>query len=236
MSTVTKRVLVPTVLRGVPYDIYCLIRDHPGNDGYRMTYSDGALEIMSPQHRHEKGGSRLAMIVRAYTAVFGVDCQGAASTTFRRGLPGELKGKGKEPDESFYFAHEALIRDKDDIDLEVDPPPDLWIEVDNRSSSKGRLPLYAALGVPEVWRYRSRRRALWFGLLEGEDYVEVVRSRSLPKLTTALVLDLLDEAARRGETAWDNWMRGWMDSTLRFTAEGEMDRGPAPAPGQAPDT
>jgi Uma2 family endonuclease len=219
MSRVAKMVLVPTVLRGIPYDAYVLIRDYPGNNGYRMTYDDGTLEIMSPQLPHETGAELIGMIVRAYTAVLGIDCRGTRSTTFRRGLPGQLKGKGKEPDASYYFTHAALIRDKDKIDLEVDPPPDLWIEVDNLASSKRRLPLYAALRVPEVWRYRTRRRTLWFGLLQEGTYVEVARSRALPKLTTERVLYLLDEATARGEPAWDNWMRGWMDSTLRFMDE-----------------
>ncbi|MBX6314442.1 MAG: Uma2 family endonuclease [Isosphaeraceae bacterium] len=67
------------------------------------------------------------------------------------------RGSGKEPDESFYFAHEGRIHDKDQIDLTVDPPPDSWIEVDQRGSSRGRLPLYARRSVSEVWRYRVRR-------------------------------------------------------------------------------
>lgn len=229
MSTLTRKIPGPTVLRGVSYDMYLRLRDHPGNDGHRMTYYDGTLEIMSPQFRHEKGGRRIGMIVRAYTAVFGVECQGAGSTTFRRGLPGKLKGKGKEPDESYYFTHATLVRDKEDLDLEVDPPPDLWVEVDNRSRSKGRLPVYAGLGIPEVWRYQPRRRTLWFGLLENGEYAATARSRCLPKLTPEIVLNLLDEAASRGETAWDNWMRGWIDSSLRFMNEG----GPGADPGQA---
>ncbi len=214
MSTIKTRV-VPTVLRGVPYDFYTRLRDDPRNDGLRMTYNDGDLEVMSPQIRHDRGGRHLLFIVRAYATVFNLECESAGSTTFRKGLPGALKGKGKEPDESFYIAHARHVRDKDTIDLEVDPPPDLWIEVDNRGSSRGRLPIYAALGVPEVWRYRPRRRKLWFGLLEGKGYVETDRSRSLPALTPGLVLDLLDEARARGETAWDRWMREWMGVTLR---------------------
>ena len=90
MSTVTKKVLVhvpvpvPTVLRGIPYDTYVLIRDHPDNDGYRMTYYDGTLEIMSPEFRHERGAECLSLVVRAYAAVFDLGYQRAGSTTFRR--------------------------------------------------------------------------------------------------------------------------------------------------------
>lgn len=215
MSTISK-VRAPITLHGVSYDVYARLCEDPRNGGLRMTYFDGTLEIMAPtEFRHEKGSGRLGMIVRAYVAVFQLDCEGARSTTFRRGLPGALKGHGKEPDESFYLAHAADVRNKDSLDLEVDPPPDLWIEVDNQGSSKGKLPLYAALGVPEVWRYRPRRRTLWFGLLEDGAYTETARSRCLPRLIPSVVLELLDEAAQRGESAWDRWMRDWMDTTLR---------------------
>ena len=135
------------------------------------------------------------------------------------GSAGEREGKGKEPDQSFYFHYLEELRHKDFIDLEVDPPPDLWIEVDNRASSAGKLPLYAALGVPEVWRYRPRRRSIWIGRLEGDRYTEVAESRCLPGLTPALLLDLLDEAKKRGQTAWDIWLRAWFAERAGHFAE-----------------
>ena len=217
MKTIIKKVGQPLTLQGVPYDIYAQIRDAPGNAKLRITYYDGVMELMTPlEFRHEYDSESLGMIIRAYAFVFGVDCEGARSTTFRRGTRGELKGKGKEPDLSFYFAgHAELVRGKVTLDLKVDPPPDLWIEIDNRGSSKASLPLYAELGVPEVWRYWTRRRKLWFGRLENGNYVEVDRSLSLPKLTPTHVLELIDETRKRGQTAWDRWMRNWMDTTLR---------------------
>ena len=36
-----------TVLHGVTWDDYVRFRDDPENDGSRMTYSDGVLEIMT---------------------------------------------------------------------------------------------------------------------------------------------------------------------------------------------
>ncbi len=217
MKTITRVVRVPQTLTGIPYNVYVSIRDAPGNDKLRMNYHDGVLEFMAPaEFRHERGSHTLGMIVLAYSCVFDLPCEGARSTTFRRGLPGELKGAGKEPDQSYYFADNAeYVREKETLDLERDPPPDLWIEVDNNVSSKGRLPLYAELGIPEVWRYQIRRRSLWFGSLKNGEYVEIDRSLCLPKLTPDIVLDLVDEARKRGQTAWFRWMRNWMDTTLR---------------------
>ena len=146
-------------LRGVSYDFYEEVRRAPGNYHVRMTYHDGTLEIMSPQYRHEKYSRRIGFIVLAVTSLLGITCEGAGSTTFKRRGQGRKRGWGKEPDQSFYMASALKIRGKDEIDLEVDPPPDLWIEVDHRGSLRGRLPLYAALGVPEVWRFHPARRA-----------------------------------------------------------------------------
>jgi len=204
------------VLRGVPYDWYVRLRDHPGNDGLRMTYHDGVLEIMSPEYRHEHGAERLGLFVRAVAAVFGIACAGARCTTFRLGQVGTRRGSGKEPDQSYYFANAGAVRGKDSIDLQFDPPPDLWVEVDNRASSQGRLPLYAALGVPEVWRLNVRRRTLWFGRLDGGAYVEIPQSQSLPMVTPQLVLAWLDRAGLAAdETEWDGAMRGWLRDRFR---------------------
>ena len=193
MATASKGT-APSTLRGVPYDWYERLRDEPGNRHLRMTYDDGVLEVMSPEFRHEKSADRVGMIVRAVASVFGLGCIGARCTTIRRGTAGTRDGHGKEPDASFYFAHAAAVRGKETIDLDVDPPPDLWVEVDNRGSPRGRLPLYASLGVPEVWRLRARSGTLWFGRLENGAYVEVGQSLSLTMVTPGLILALLDRA------------------------------------------
>ena len=179
-----------------------------------MTYHDGTLEIMSPLYRHEKYSRRIGLVVLAVTSVLGIPCEGTSSTTFSRRGPRMSRGWGKEPDQSFYLAHESRIRGKDEIDLEVDPPPDLWIEVDHRGSSRGRLPLYAALGVPEIWRFRPRRQQLWFGSLHEGTYVEIAHSLALPMLTPELVLEALNLGADLPESEWDPILRGWVRARL----------------------
>jgi Uma2 family endonuclease len=214
----------PNVLYGVCYDWYVRLRDDPRNGHSRMTYHNGVLEIVSPEFRHERDGARVDLIVRAVASAFDIECVGAGSTTFRRGQEGLQKGHGKEPDTSFYLANWQAVRAKDTIDLEVDPPPDLWVEVDNRVSSRGRLPVYAALEIPEVWRLRTRRRTLWFGRLECDTYVEIKESLSLPMVTPGLVLSLLELARQApGETTWDRQMRDWLRNTFRpaYEARGE---------------
>jgi Uma2 family endonuclease len=207
MST-TRTSPVITRLRGVTYDMYVRVRDDPGNDGLRMAYHNGVLEIMSPQFRHDRSEWHLGFLVQEYAVALRIECEASGSTTFRKGVAGERKGHGKEPDVSFYLRDSAeYVCDLDDLDLTTDPPPSLWIEVDNRASSAAKLPLYAALGIPEVWRYRPRSRRLWFGRLRGTAYESLDESAALPGLTPPLVLELLDEARARGATAWLIWLR-----------------------------
>lgn len=194
-------------IAGVTYDSYVRMREDRSNQHLRMAYHDGVLEIMSPEFRHDNGSRRIYNVILAYAAAFDVACEPAGSTTFRAGVPGELAGKGREADESFYIGDAVNeILNKETLDLAVDPPPSLWVEVDNWGSSKAKLPLYAGLRVPEVWRYRVRQQKLWFGRLTGDTYTPIDRSDVLPGLTPTLVLDLLVPNAKSPSSAWIKWM------------------------------
>ncbi len=199
-----------TVLRGVKWTTYLELRRDPRNDRVRMSYLDGTLILMSPQYIHDGYSRRFALVVDEVCEALNIPAQGTVTTTLIRKGPGPRKGSGKEPDYGFYFReNEPRMRNKEDLDLEVDPPPDLAIEVDNKADSAKALPLYARIGVPEVWRYKARSKTLWFGRLAGEGYEEIDRSLNLSKLTPALVLHALDQVAGMGETAWKRWLRDW---------------------------
>lgn len=220
MATISEvRLPEPLVLRDVPYKLYLRLRGIHANRHMRMTYHDGTLEIMTLRHLyHEVPSRRLGLIVLVVCSELNILWHGAGSATFHRGGDGPLKGKGKEPDQSFYFGDEArlvAVANIDRFDFEAgDPPPDLWIEVDNRSSSRGKLPVYAALGVPEVWRYRSRKKTLAFLRLVDGSYEPVERSLALPMLTPALVLHALSLGEGVSESSWFGRLRDWVRETL----------------------
>lgn len=197
------------VLGCVPYRTYARLRSARENAHLRMTYHDGILELMSPEYAHERSASRIGMFIRALACELGIPCTSARSTTFRRAGAGPDRGHGKEPDESFYLAHEPDVRGKAAINLDAgDPPPDLWIEVDHRASSRGKLPLYAALGVPEVWRYRTRKPSLSFVRLTDEGHYEPIeRSLALPMVTPGIVLNALALADNLPDSVWDRRIR-----------------------------
>ena len=132
-----------------------------------------------------------------------VDVFDAGSTTFRR----EDLRRGFEPDGCFYIRHERRIRGKQRIDLTVDPPPDLVIEVDVTSTSLDKLPIYAQIGVPEVWRHDGETPAIL--RLEGERYGIATASWVLPPLTADVLSDFVAASRARGRTVWMRAVRAW---------------------------
>lgn len=200
------------VLHGVPRALYGQLRALEANERVRMTYLDGTLVFMSPEYIHDSVAQRLGQVVRVVAAASGIEVAGTGTTTLRRGGEVGDAGAAQEPDNGYYVGpNERKIRGKTAIDLDVDPPPDLAIEVDNTSGSSLALAVYARLGVPEVWRYDVRRHRLWFGRLDGEGYSPADRSLCLPRLTVGLVLQALDrlDDPSVGESTWLLWLLDW---------------------------
>jgi Uma2 family endonuclease len=117
----------------------------------RMTYYKGTLELMTPLPEHETYSWTLSRLVVALSEELGLEIRGLKSTTWRS----QPKAVGKEADECFYIQNEAAVRGKLKIDLTVDPPPDLAIEIDVSNSSLDKMAIYAELKVPEVWCWQD---------------------------------------------------------------------------------
>jgi Uma2 family endonuclease len=150
MATETSRPKAgpPNVLRGVAWETYNRLRDHPSNRHLRMSYLDGTLILMSPELVHDRYGRRLAMIIDEVTEALEIFVEDIATTTLRRSRDGRAKGSGKEPDYGFYFGQAAIrMHSKDRLDLDVDPPPDLAIEVDDKADSAKASDLRESLTV-----------------------------------------------------------------------------------------
>jgi Uma2 family endonuclease len=185
------------VLHGVSWETYqgLLHSDESRRGAVRMTYDLGRLVLMSPSQKHEQDAELLGMLIRLAAAGLGLGCMGVGRMTLKR----EALGRGKEADTAFYLASEPLVRGKS-IDLEVDPPPDLAVEVEIAHSDPEMLAVYAALGVPEVWRYDGEHLRA-FQLQVGGSYRQVGASPGLPRLPLDDIPRWLDRAEAQGETA-----------------------------------
>src|SRR5205823_2966865 len=137
-------------------------------------------EIMSPLTEHEGEAYLLGRFVDVLTEELGLQVAAGRSSTLRR----RRKKRGLEPDNCYWIANEAKVRGKRRIDLRVDPPPDLAMEIDATRSSLNRMSIYAALGVPEVWRL-TRQGMTFHALRPDGTYAEVANSLSFPLLAAA---------------------------------------------------
>jgi Uma2 family endonuclease len=192
------------VLRHVSWATYeSLLADYTDARAPRFTYSEGMLEIMSPTTEHEKVNLALATIAELVAEEQEIEFATLGSTTFRRR---DLK-KGTEPDSCFYIQNVERIRGKKEIDLKVDPPPDLVIEVEITSPAVPKLPVYARLGVPEIWLYDGRAPRIL--RLAGDQYENSNRSGVLPCLTESMLSEFLEQSKILSTLAWRRVVRTW---------------------------
>jgi len=138
----------------------------------RLAYFNGTLEIRVPLPEHEVNKETIGDMVKILLEELEIDRECFGSTTFKR----EDMAAGIEPDNCFYIQNYAQMIGKTRIDLTVDPPPDLAIEID--VTSKTQFSAYQALGVPEIWRYENGKIQIY--LLQSGKYVESSNSPTFP--------------------------------------------------------
>jgi len=145
----------------------------------RVSYDGGTLEVMSPRPEHEKYARFIDGLVRILAEIrdIPVECVGSATWKRRR------LAKGVEPDACYYLASAGRVIGKRGIDLEVDPPPDVVVEIDLTTESSRKFRIDAALGVPEIWWYDDEQRQMSFHELVSGSYVEIRESRFFTDLT-----------------------------------------------------
>lgn len=170
----------------------------------RLSYSHGILEIMVPLPEHEKAKEIISDMVKILLSERGINYDSLGSTT----LKNEQMTQAVEPDACFYIQNQAAVIGKNRLDMSVDPPPDLAIEID--LTSRTLLDNYQILGVPELWRYG--RRGLQINILEAGRYME---SEFSPTFLDIPIIELVNRYVQQtqisGSTqaiqAFRNWVR-----------------------------
>lgn len=197
------------LLSGVSWETYeALLADMGDSHAAYFSYDQGVLEIMAPSHEHESLKHDIAVLVEILAEAMEMDVHGAGSTTFRR----RDVAKGFEPDECFYIRHAETVRGKKHIDLQEDPPPDLVIEIDITNPSLNKLPIFAVLGIPEVWRYDGAQVTIL--TLSGNTYAERPESAALPHVTSAILTEFLTTSQQLKRTVWLRQVRAWAREQL----------------------
>lgn len=177
--------------------------------GMRVSYDRGRVEIMSPSFQHEKFIAFISGVGRILAEEMDLTVEAAGATTYKQ----ESLLKGSEGDESFYVQNATAIIGKRQIDLDIDPPPDVVVEVDITNESLSKFPIYAAFLVPEIWRYDGKQARIYH--LVNETYVERDASLSFPVLTAQAMSGFLEQSKTQGQTAALAAFRQWVRAAIQ---------------------
>jgi Uma2 family endonuclease len=198
------------LLDRISWQFYERLLEELNDRPIQVTFDNGSLEIMAPLPPHEFWKKRVAMLVECMLIELEVDFLPLGSTTFKR----EDLEKGFEPEECYYIQKAAAVRGKDRLDLTIDPPPDLAVEVDITSWSIARQPIYAALGIPELWRFENRRLIV-LHLDRAGQYARATASLAFPFLPLAEFEKFLLRLEHESPTKVLREFRDWVKTLPR---------------------
>ncbi|MEG4961679.1 MULTISPECIES: Uma2 family endonuclease [unclassified Microcoleus] len=156
----------------------------------RLSYSNGRLEIIVPLPEHEKAKEIIGDMVKILLETRQIAFESLGSTT----LKNESMSQAVEPDTCFYIQNQAAVIGKNRLDMSIDPPPDLAIEID--LTSRTQLDNYQILRVPELWRYA--RRGLQINVLQAEQYIESDVSPTFPNIP---IVELVNQYTQQSQVA-----------------------------------
>lgn len=195
------------LLDNISWETYERLLAERDSAGTRFTYDNGVLEIMVVYVGHENPNRTLASLVEIVAEETGRDLYAAGEMTHKRA---DLK-KGFEPDSCYYLDdHADAVRGRQELDVAIDPPADLVIEVDITRSSLNKFPISAAIGIPEVWRYDGERLRMY--RLDAGEYREIATSVALPPLTAVQATVFLQDCQKMKRMAWLRKVREWVRS------------------------
>ncbi|HYW79481.1 MAG TPA: Uma2 family endonuclease [Thermoguttaceae bacterium] len=209
MATAAQQNAGHIVLTNVAWSTYEALLADSDSPGTRFTYDRGTLEIMSPSEEHERCKKFLARMIETLTEELRIPIRSAGSTTWRR----EAARQGLEPDECYYISNEPQVRGRRQLDLSVDPAPDLVVEVEITAPSVDKMPIYAGLGVAEVWRYDGKHLRIE-RLQDDGTYAHVENSTELPMIPPGELERFLDRRDKTDETTWIRSFRAWVATVL----------------------
>ncbi|MHC0064748.1 Uma2 family endonuclease [Nostoc sp. UIC 10890] len=208
-----KRIYIPpgqrVLLRDVTWqELEAILEDLGEHRAARIAYDRGILEIMAPLPEHEYDKEIIGDLVKALLEELSTEFISLGSTTFKN----QAMAQGIEPDQCFYIKNESKIRGKKRLDLAVDPPPDLALEIDITSRTHPNI--YEALKVPELWRFE--RGKLQINVLQNGHYVESQQSLNFPLFPLIVAIpQYLEQSTTAGRNATLKAFRLWVQQQIQ---------------------
>lgn len=198
------------VLRDIGWEGYRrLLKIRGERNVPRMVYLDGSLYLMAPSFQHEHLKERLGQFVTEVVVGLEIPCIFAGSTTFRR----RSRKGGVEGDKTYYFTNLVQVRGKERINLRVDPPPDLAIEVAVTHDADEAIEVYRRFQVPEVWIFGESELTILRLDARGR-YNSSEHILALPDVTAAEVHSWIIRDQEGSDTEWIEELRRWVAEVL----------------------
>jgi Uma2 family endonuclease len=171
----------------------------------RICYDEGTLQVMSPSSKHEYVTKLIERLVDRISVRQRIKVLFYGSATLKK----QSEQKGAEPDACFYVQTADAVGTKEQIDFNTDPPPDVVLEIDIHHESISKFPIYAAFGVPELWRYDGETLTIYH--LRDAQYVLADASLALPTLTSAVLTKFLARTPKEDQydivLAFEEWLK-----------------------------
>ncbi|MFN6535137.1 MAG: Uma2 family endonuclease [Nostoc sp. EkiNYC01] len=208
-----KRIHVPpgqrVLLQDVTWqELEAILEELGEHRAARIAYDRGILEIMAPLPEYEYDKEIISDLVKALLEELDIEFRCLGSTTFKN----QAMAQGIEPDQCFYIKNESKIRGKRRLDLTVDPPPDLALEID--ITSRTHRNIYQALKVPELWRFE--RGKLQINLLRDGHYIESGQSLNFPLFPLIETIpQYLNQSVTAGRNATLKAFRLWVQKHIQ---------------------
>ena len=161
---------------------------------------------MTPLGEHENNNRFIECLIGVIADELNLNLKRFGSLTLKR----EELLKGAEPDSCYYLENEPLVRHKQNINLESDPPPDLVLEIDITSSSLDKQTIYAAFEIPELWRYNGQELEVFVLDKTTQSYQNSIQSLHFPWLPLEVIPQYIRQSLRDGETATLKSFRTWV--------------------------
>ena len=170
----------------------------------KISYRQGNIEVMTPLKPHESSNRLIEVFVGVLCEELGLEVNRVGSLTLTRD---DLE-YGAEPDSSYYIQNELLVREKENIDLAFDPPPDLVLEVEYSRPKIDKFKLYAAMGIPEFWRYNGTTLRVY--ILANGQYSETQTSPTFAVIPIKEIPRFIEESKKIGQIAVTRAFRTWV--------------------------
>jgi Uma2 family endonuclease len=196
----------PVLLEDVSWELYEEFLEELDRNKrhFRVTYDDGRMEITTLTNWHEQNKTLLGRLVETYSLVMNVEATGVGSVTLKK-----PKRKGLEPDECYYVQTPPPDVTVMRLELKKYPPPDLGIEVDITRGSIARQPVYAFIGVPEVWRFDGDRVIFLHRKRDGK-YRTATHSQAFPEIAAGDINRFIAMSSHMSQSAIVRAFRDWL--------------------------